>query len=31
MSNHAAVMPELGRIEIQSVDEPTPGPREAVV
>jgi L-iditol 2-dehydrogenase len=31
MSNHAAVMPELGRIEIQSVDEPTPGPREADV
>lgn len=31
MSNHAAVMPELGLIEIQTVDEPTPGPREAVV
>jgi L-iditol 2-dehydrogenase len=31
MSNHAAVMPELGLIEIQTVDEPTPGAREAVV
>ena len=31
MSNYAAVMPELGRIELQDVGEPTPGPREAVV
>jgi len=31
MSNYAAVMPELGRIEIQDVGEPTPGPRDAVV
>lgn len=31
MSNLAAVMPELGRIEIQDVGEPTPGAREAVV
>ncbi|MGN6274247.1 MAG: NAD(P)-dependent alcohol dehydrogenase [Protaetiibacter sp.] len=31
MPNHAAVMPELGVIEIQAVAEPTPGPREAVV
>jgi len=31
MPNHAAVMPEIGRIEIQDVGEPTPGPREAVV
>lgn len=31
MSNHAAVMPELGRIDIQPVPEPEPGPREAVV
>lgn len=31
MTNHAAVMPELGRIEIQAVAEPDPGPREAVV
>lgn len=31
MSNLAAVMPELGRIEIQDVGEPEPGPRDAVV
>ncbi|WP_106815847.1 NAD(P)-dependent alcohol dehydrogenase [Microbacterium timonense] len=31
MSNLAAVMPELGRIEIRDVPEPSPGPREAVV
>lgn len=31
MSNLAAVMPELGRIEIQNVPEPQPGPRQAVV
>jgi len=31
MPNHAAVMPELGVIEIQAVAEPAPGPRDAVV
>lgn len=31
MSNLAAVMPELGRIEIQEVAEPKPSQREAVV
>jgi L-iditol 2-dehydrogenase len=31
MTNAAAVMPELGRIEIQERPEPEPGPREAVV
>ena len=31
MSNVAAVMPEIGRIEIQQVAEPEPGPRQAVV
>ena len=31
MSNYAAVMPELGRIEIRDVGEPTPGARDAVV
>ena len=31
MSNYAAVMPELGRIEIRDVGEPRPGPREATV
>lgn len=31
MSNLAAVMPELGRIEIQEVPEPEPGPRDAIV
>jgi L-iditol 2-dehydrogenase len=31
MSNYAAVMPELGRIEIRDVGEPTPGAREAIV
>lgn len=31
MTNLAAVMPELGRIEVRSVPEPQPGPREAVV
>lgn len=31
MPNYAAVMPELGRIELRDVGEPAPGPREAVV
>ena len=31
MPNYAAVMPEIGRISIEDVDEPTPGPRQAVV
>lgn len=31
MSNIAAVMPELGRIELQDVGEPAVGPREAIV
>lgn len=31
MSNHAAVMPELGLIEIQDIGEPTLQPRDAVV
>jgi len=31
MTNVAAVMPELGRIELQDVPEPQPAPREAVV
>jgi len=31
MPNYAAVMPELGRIEIQDVGDPAPGPRDAVV
>lgn len=31
MSNIAAVMPELGRIELREVAEPAPGPRQAVV
>lgn len=31
MSNYAAVMPEIGRIEIEDVGEPAPGPRQAVV
>jgi len=31
MSNFAAVMPELGRIELQDVGEPVLGPRDAVV
>ena len=31
MSNYAAVMPEVGRIEIAEVGEPTPGPRDAIV
>jgi len=31
MSNRAAVMPGLGRIEIRDVPEPLPGPRDAVV
>lgn len=31
MPNHAAVMPELGLIEIQDVGEPEVGPRQAVV
>ncbi len=31
MPNYAAVMPELGRIEIQDLAEPVPGPRQAVV
>jgi len=31
MSNFAAVMPGLGRIEIVDTGTPTPGPREAVV
>ncbi|GAA2080805.1 NAD(P)-dependent alcohol dehydrogenase [Pseudolysinimonas kribbensis] len=31
MSNKAAVMPEIGRIEIRDVGEPAPGPRQAVV
>jgi L-iditol 2-dehydrogenase len=29
--NRAAVMPRLGAIELQDVDYPTPGPREAIV
>lgn len=31
MTNHAAVMPELGVIEIRQLADPDPGPREAVV
>lgn len=31
MPNYAAVMPQLGSIEIHDVGEPSPGPREAVV
>lgn len=31
MPNYAAVMPELGRIEIEDVGEPTPSLRQAVV
>ncbi len=31
MTNYAAVMPEIGRIEIQDVGEPQIGPRDAVV
>ncbi len=31
MPNYAAVMPELGRIELQDVGDPTPGARQAVV
>lgn len=31
MTNHAAVMPELGVIEIRELADPDPGPREAVV
>ncbi|OJU39884.1 MAG: hypothetical protein BGN97_13685 [Microbacterium sp. 69-10] len=31
MTNHAAVMPALGTIEIREVPEPRPAPREAVV
>lgn len=31
MSNNAAVMPELGRIEIRDVGEPAAGPRDAIV
>lgn len=31
MENRAAVMPELGRIELQDVPSPVPGPREAIV
>lgn len=31
MANRAAVMPELGRIEVHDVGEPSPGPRQAVV
>lgn len=31
MSNHAAVMPELGHIEIRDVGEPGAGAREAIV
>lgn len=31
MTNLAAVMPELGRIQVQEVAEPEPGPREAIV
>jgi L-iditol 2-dehydrogenase len=31
MTNIAAVMPELGRIELQEVPEPQPAPREAIV
>ena len=31
MPNNAAVMPEIGRIEIRDVGEPAPGPRQAVV
>ncbi len=31
MPNRAAVMTELGRIEIRDVGEPAPGPREAIV
>jgi L-iditol 2-dehydrogenase len=31
MSNYAAVMPEVGHIEIKDVGEPTPGPRDAIV
>lgn len=31
MSNLAAVMPELGRIEIRDVPEPRPAPRQAIV
>ncbi|MGF3056704.1 NAD(P)-dependent alcohol dehydrogenase [Microbacterium sp. YY-01] len=31
MANRAAVMPDLGRIEVRSVAEPEVGPREAVV
>lgn len=31
MTNTAAVMPELGRIELRDAPEPQPGPREAVV
>lgn len=31
MPNYAAVMPELGSITIEEVDQPAPAPREAVV
>lgn len=31
MSNIAAVMPELGRIELQDVGDPVAGPRDAIV
>ena len=31
MENHAAVMPELGRIELQNVPYPALGPRDAVI
>ena len=31
MSNYAAVMPEVGHIEIEDVGEPMPGPRDAIV
>jgi len=31
MPNHAAVMPEIGRIEVIDIGDPTPGPRQAVV
>jgi L-iditol 2-dehydrogenase len=31
MPNYAAVMPEIGSIQIQDVGEPTPGPRQAIV
>lgn len=31
MTNVAAVMPELGTIELRAVPEPEPGPREAIV